>query len=71
MENILKIKTITSIEEQLNRSNDLLEIAKAYCEYKCDTSDEISTLFSILEIILENQRNTVKILESLSNIDDK
>ncbi len=65
MENILIIKTIANLEAQLNKGIDLLEIAKTYCEYNCDKSDEISTLFSILELIIKEQKNTVKSLESL------
>lgn len=64
MENILKIKLIASLEQQITRNLDLLEIAKTYCEFNCDKSDEISTLFSILELIVEQQQNTVKELES-------
>lgn len=65
MENTLIIKTIANLEEQLNRGIDLLEIAKTYCEFNCDKSDEIATLFSVLELIVKEQRNTVKSLESL------
>ncbi len=65
MENILKIKTIANLEEKISRNTDLLEIAKTYCEFNCDKSDEISTLFSILELIVERQKDTVKSLESL------
>lgn len=65
MENILKLKTVASLEQNISRSIDLLEIAKTYCEFNCDKSDEISTLFSILEIIIEQQKNTVNSLESL------
>ena len=66
MENILKIKTIANLEEKISRNTDLLEIAKTYCEFNCDKSDEISTLFSILELIVERQKDTVKSLESLA-----
>ena len=65
MENILKIKTIASLEEQLSRNVDLLEIAKTYCEFNCAKSDEISTLFSILELIIEQQKNSVNNLEAM------
>lgn len=65
MENILKIKTVASVEEQLSRNIDLLEIAKTYCEFHCAKSDEISTLFSILELVVEQQKNTVNALESM------
>lgn len=65
MENILIIRTIASLEAQLNKGIDLLEMAKTYCEYNCDKSDEISTLFSILELIIKEQKDTVKSLETL------
>lgn len=65
MENILNIKTIASLEEQLSRNTDLLEIAKTYCEFNCAKSDEISTLFSILELIVEEHKNTITSLETL------
>lgn len=65
MENILKIKTIASLEQKLSRSTDLLEIAKTFCEFNCDKSDEISTLFSILELIVEQQRTTINELDAI------
>ena len=65
MENILKIENIVSIEDRLAKSIDLLEIAKTYCEFNCAKSDEISTLFSILELILEQQRETINHMDAL------
>lgn len=62
MENIL-IK-IASLEEKMTQSVNLLEIAKTYCEFNCDKSDEISSLFSILEIILVEQKSMIGELET-------
>lgn len=63
MENTLN--KIASIEERITQNVNLLEIAKAYCEFNCDKSDEISSLFSILEIILTEQKKLVSEVEAM------
>lgn len=65
MANILKIEKIANLEQRISQGIDLLEIAKTYCEFNCDKSDEVSTLFSILEITLQEQKKLIKDLESM------
>ena len=61
------MEKIVELERQLNVNTDLLEIAKAYCEFNNDKSDEISTLIPILEIILDNQKNLRRSLDYIYN----
>jgi hypothetical protein len=61
------MEKIIEIERQLNVNIDLLEIAKAYCEFNNDKSDEISALIPILEIILDNQKNVRRSLDYIYN----
>lgn len=61
------MEKIVELERQLNVNIDLLEIAKAYCEFNNDKSDEISALIPILEIILDNQKNVRRSLDYIYN----
>lgn len=61
------MEKIIEIERQLNTNLDLIEIAKAYCEFNFDKSDELCTLISVLEIILDNQKKATKALDYLYN----
>ena len=61
------MEKVVELERQLNVNIDLLEIAKAYCEFNNDKSDEISTLIPILEIILDNQKNLRRSLDYIYN----
>ena len=47
------------IEEQININADLLQIARDYCEFNIDNSKVVSPLLSLIEILLQNQRNIV------------
>ena len=64
MENILK-KTML-IEEKITLSLDLLEVAKGYCEKNFDKGKEVVALSSILQVILDVQRDLIDTLEGLS-----
>lgn len=44
------------IENTVLSSIDLLEVAKAYCEYNSHKSDEIMTLVSLIDIIINKQK---------------
>lgn len=59
------LNKVTSMEEKITLSINLLEIAKAYCEFNREKSDEISSLFSILEIILVEQKKLISDVENL------
>ena len=61
------MEKIVEIERQLDVNTDLLEIAKAYCEFNNDKSDEVSALISILDIILDNQKKVKSSLDYIYN----
>ena len=54
-----------SIEEQMNTNIDLLQIAKDYCEYNIDKANSYSALLSLLEIILNNQKNVIADIDKI------
>ncbi len=54
-----------SIEEQMNVSADLLQIAKDYCEFNIDKSKSISVLLSLIEIVLNNQKNVIADIDKI------
>lgn len=64
MEKTNKIEQIIDLEKLLNSNTDLLEIAKVYCESNCNKSPEVSSLISILEIVLKNQKNVIRKLDT-------
>ena len=57
------IENLTALEEKLNTSRDLLEIAYSYCVSNSEKSDEISTLSSILDLILKTNHDLILELE--------
>ena len=61
------MEKIVELERQLNVNTDLLEIAKAYCEFNFDKSSELTALLSILEIILANQKKATDVLDYIYN----
>ena len=63
MENILK--SLTSIEEKITLSIDLLEIAKNYSEHNFDKGQEVIALGSLLEVVLEVQKHVADSLDGL------
>lgn len=50
------------IEETVLSNLDLLEVAKAYCEFNCDKSNAMVVLLSLLDVIITKQRETVTLL---------
>ena len=48
------------MEEKINLCIDLLEIAKAYCDFNFDKSSEILTVRSLLNVILETEKEIAK-----------
>ena len=58
-----KIKKLTELEEQLNVSRDLMEVAYSYCISNVEKSDEMSTLSSILDLILKSHKDLSQKLE--------
>ena len=60
------MEKIINIEEQMNANVDLLQIARDYCEFNIDKSATIGFLISLIEIILENQKNIVANFDELS-----
>ena len=63
MENILK--SITSIEEKITFSINLLEIAKNYCEYNFDKGQEVAAIGTLLTVILEAQKHVADSIDDL------
>ncbi len=63
MEKILE--KVTSIEEKIMLSIDLLEIAKKYCESNFDKGNEIVSVGSLLGVVLKEQR---EIVDNVDNI---
>ncbi len=63
MENSLEI--LNSLEEKIISSIDLLEIAKNYCEYNFDKSQEISAMGTLLNIVLNEQRQLANCIDEL------
>ena len=48
---------ITNLEEKMYINIDLLKIAKDYCEFNADKSCTTSSLLSLIEIVLNNQKS--------------
>ena len=51
------MENFIDFEEQLNKSIDLLEIARDYCEFNNDKDTTICNLISLIDIILQSQKN--------------
>ena len=49
-----------AMEEKINKTLDLLEILKAYCDFNYDKNVEIPTIGTVVEIALENQKELAK-----------
>ena len=65
MENMKYIKEITDLEQKLNTGLDLLEVAKIYCEFNYDKSDELSAVSSVLDIVIQIQKSAAVTLDNL------
>ena len=63
MENTLN--NLVQLEEKITLSLDLLEVAKGYCEYNFDKGQEVVAICSILEVVLEAQRELADKLDEL------
>ena len=59
------MEEIAYLEEQLNINIDLLKIAKDYCEFNNDNISSTSSLLSLLDIVLENQKIILSKLDKL------
>lgn len=59
------MEKIIDIEEQMNINVDLLQIARDYCEYNIENSHATTSLMSLLEIMLQKQRNIVADFDEL------
>lgn len=46
-------------EQKININIDLLEIAKDYCEFNNDRGMSTSSLISLIEIMLQNQKTLI------------
>ena len=62
------VSKICSLEEKLNVNNDLILVAKNYCESNYDKVSEISTLYSMLEIISEKQKEISFVLDEIISV---
>ena len=65
MERFNELENIGSIENKIFSSLNLLELAKTYCEHNYDKADEILVLNSVLEIVLNNQKEVIREFDSL------
>ena len=63
MENTLN--NLIKLEEKITLSLDLLEVAKGYCEYNFDKGQEVVAICSILEVVLEAQKELADTIDSL------
>ncbi len=59
------LEKVTSIEEKIMLSIDLLEIAKKYCESNFDKGNEIVSIGSLLGVILREQRDIVDSVDDI------
>ncbi len=59
------VEKIITLEEKMNLSIDLLEIAKTYCESNYDKSSEFTALWSMLDIILKNQKEAARGIDNI------
>lgn len=64
MERTKQLDIFNNIERKVNFNIHLLKVAKDFCEFNFDKANEISTLFTILEIALAKQK------EIASNFDN-
>ena len=60
------MEKILGIEEQININADLLQIARDYCEFNIENSKVASILLSLIEILLQNQRNIVADIDEIT-----
>ena len=63
MENILKKSML--IEEKITLSLDLLEVAKGYCEKNFDKGQEVVALGSVLDVLVDVQKDIAGYLDEL------
>ena len=63
MKNMLD--TLSTIEEKVTLSIDLLEIAKNYCDYNFDKGQELSAVGTILKVVLDEQKSLADSLDEL------
>ena len=59
------IENMNKIEEHVNLSINLLKVAKTYCEYNFDKAGEVSTLNSIIDIVLNEQKTLANDIDSI------
>ena len=64
MENTLN--KYAKMEEKITLTLDLLEIARCYCEYNFDKGQEVVALHSIIEVLLEAQRDIAEELDKIA-----
>ena len=59
------LEKVTSIEEKIMLSIELLEFAKKYCESNFDKGNEIVSIGSLLGVILREQRDIVDSVDDI------
>lgn len=60
-----EIDKINDLEQKINFSIDLLEVAKGFCEINYDKASEMSSISTVIEILLKNQKELAGNLDSL------
>ena len=63
MENTLK--NALFLEEKVSLSLDLLEVAKGYCAYNFDKGQELVALSSVIDILIDVQKDIAGFLDEL------
>jgi len=66
MERFINFENIIDIETKLAENINLLEVAKGFCEFNYDKSEEVVALSSLLEIVLKNQRYIAEKVDSFA-----
>lgn len=64
MENTLK--NIIELEENVMQSIDLLEVAKGYCEYNFERCSEVSKIGTIINFVLDKQKDLANKLDNIN-----
>lgn len=57
------MEKFNELEQKLNANIDLLEVTRSYCESNYDKSNELSILHSVLEVIINNEKEAKKTLD--------
>lgn len=60
--------SILNLEQKITFSINLLEVAKSYCDFHYDKSQEFIALSSVLDVLLKNQRELAGKLDGIISL---